>query len=218
MSRNGRLHRSPPRCPEWRPAGPHLVDRVVAITAGNPLFVVELARHLTLGGPDHGERPLPMTLDDLVRYRLDTLPEPVQGVLGAASIIGERFRVGDLARAVGFDAAVCLEAVDETVRVGIVEPVSAAEAEFRHARFREIVESRLRGSERIGLHRRVAEALDAAGRPSRDDLGVLAYHWAAAAAGGASPEACSWARRAADEAMQLERGRCGPVASATSHM
>jgi DNA-binding CsgD family transcriptional regulator len=176
---------------------------VVAVTAGNPLFVVELARHLTLGGPDRPAGPLPRTLGDLVRYRLDALPEPVRRVLGAASVLGERFRVGDLARALGLDAAVCLEAVDEAVRVGLVAPVSAAEAEFRHALFREIVESRLRASERIDLHRRVAEALEAAGRPSGDDLGVLVYHWAAAAAGGASAEACSWARRAADEAMRV---------------
>lgn len=115
--------------------GPDLVDQVVAITAGNPLFVVELARHLTLGGPDRPEGPLPRTLGDLVRYRLDALPDPVRLVLGAASILGERFRVGDLARALGLDAAVCFEAVDEAVRVGLVAPVSAAEAEFRHALF-----------------------------------------------------------------------------------
>src|SRR5829696_1332418 len=182
--------------------GPDLVDQVAAITAGNPLFIVELARHLTLGGPDRPEVPLPRTLGDLVRHRLDALPESARRVLGAASILGERFRIGDLARALGLDAAVCSEAVDEAVRVGFVAPVSAAEAEFRHALFREIVESRLRTSERIGLHRRVAEGLEAAGRPSGDELGVLAYHWAAAAAGGASTEACSWARRAADEAMR----------------
>jgi hypothetical protein len=85
--------------------GPDLVDQVVAITAGNPLFIVELARHLTLGGPDRPEVPLPRTLGDLVRYRLDALPESGRRVLGAASILGERFRVGDLARALGLDAA-----------------------------------------------------------------------------------------------------------------
>jgi len=116
--------------------GPDLVDQVVAITAGNPLFIVELARHLTRGGPDRPEVPLPRTLGDLVRYRLDALPESARRVLGAASILGERFRVGDLARALGLDAAVCFEAVDEAVRVGLVAPVSAAEAEFRHALFR----------------------------------------------------------------------------------
>jgi hypothetical protein len=85
--------------------GPDLVDQVVAITAGNPLFIVELARHLTRGGPDRPEVPLPRTLGDLVRYRLDALPESGRRVLGAASILGERFRVGDLARALGLDAA-----------------------------------------------------------------------------------------------------------------
>src|SRR5215211_2766801 len=85
--------------------GPDLVDQVVATTAGNPLFIVELARHLTLGGPDRPEVPLPRTLGDLVRYRLDALPESGRRVLGAASILGERFRVGDLARALGLDAA-----------------------------------------------------------------------------------------------------------------
>ena len=186
-----------------RAPGHDLLAQVLAVTGGNPLFVVELAWHLTRGRSDRSERPLPATLRDLVRHRLDALPPSVRSVLDAASIIGERFRVGDVARALALDPAACLDAVDAAARAGIVVALSTAESEFRHPLFREFVESGLRAAERTDLHRRVAQALEeAAGRPSGADLGVLAHHWAVAAAGGASAEATSWARRAADEAMR----------------
>lgn len=179
--------------------GPDLVERVVTATAGNPLFVVELTRQLT----ERSERPLPRTLADLVADRLDAVSESARRVLGAASVLGQSFRVGDLARTLGLHPATCLDAVEESARIGIIELLSPAEAEFRHNLFRAIVEARLPAAERTALHRRVAEALEEAiGHPSGDHLGVLAYHWAAAAAGGASIEASSWARRAADEAMR----------------
>ena len=186
-----------------RAPGHELLAQVLAVTGGNPLFVVELAWQLTRGRSDRSELPLPTTLRALVDHRLDALPPSVRSVLDAASIIGERFRVGDVARALALDPATCLDAVDAATRAGIVVAVSAAESEFRHTVFREFVESGLRASERTDLHRRVAQALEvAAGHPSGDDLGVLAHHWAVASAGGASAEATSWARRAADEAMR----------------
>jgi predicted ATPase len=38
-----------------------VIDRVLTVTAGNPLFVVELARHLASGGSNDSGRPLPLT-------------------------------------------------------------------------------------------------------------------------------------------------------------
>ena len=59
-------------------------------------------------------------------------------------------------------------------------------------------------SERVSLHRRTALTIeDLAAGSVANHLGELAYHWSAAASVGASAEASSWARRAADEAMRV---------------
>jgi adenylate cyclase len=80
-----------------------LVDLVVAEAAGNPLYIVELIRHfLDTGIIQQGGRwsvdmaaaeavRLPRTLRQMLRMRLDNLPEAERLALGQASVMGDVF-------------------------------------------------------------------------------------------------------------------------------
>ena len=66
-------------------------------TAGNPFFLLEMARHLSdLGAFDQagarlGEAEIPESVRDMVRWRLRRVSDQCAEVLEIASVIGERF-------------------------------------------------------------------------------------------------------------------------------
>jgi adenylate cyclase len=80
-----------------------LVDLVVAESQGNPLYITELVRHFTeTGVVETGSRwsvdmaaaeavRLPRTLADMLRLRLDHLPETERLTLAQASVMGDVF-------------------------------------------------------------------------------------------------------------------------------
>jgi predicted ATPase len=74
-----------------------------AVTGGNPLHVGELGRWLRTRPPDAWSIPPPGTLDELIDARLQDLPARARDVLNAGSILGERFRIVEVARILDLD-------------------------------------------------------------------------------------------------------------------
>ena len=72
-----------------------LLADVVARSAGNPLFVEQLALTAREGSP------LPANLHDLLHSRLASLPDDTRDVLGAAAVIGRRASLSLLTRTTG---------------------------------------------------------------------------------------------------------------------
>ncbi|HMJ33792.1 MAG TPA: adenylate/guanylate cyclase domain-containing protein [Baekduia sp.] len=78
---------------------PTLVDRVVAVSGGNPLFAQELVRTLIDDGALRGGEPmgeltqiaLPPTVHAVLAARLDRLPGSERAIVERASVIGEEF-------------------------------------------------------------------------------------------------------------------------------
>lgn len=64
-----------------------VAERVLAMTEGNALFVVELARSLAAGE----SRSLPTGVRDAIAQRLSGLDAETREVLGAASVLGREF-------------------------------------------------------------------------------------------------------------------------------
>ena len=114
-------------------------------------------------------------------------------------------RTAVVARVLETGQAELLDAIDEATRAGLPLRVRAG----RPCRVRQRRGSSLHCGgpapvERVSLHRRTALTIeDLAAGSVVNHLGELAYHWSAAASVGASAEASSWARRAADEAMRV---------------
>jgi DNA-binding CsgD family transcriptional regulator len=176
-----------------------------AFTHGNPLHLTELGRWLRDRPPGTWPNKLPRSLEELIDVGLHDLSERARNVLKAGAILGDSFRIAEVARILDLDAADCLDPVDEAMHAGVLSATpTAGRVEFSHDVIRSIITTKISLSERAQLHARAAGAIEAlAGGQVTEYLGVLTYHWSAAAAGGASAEACSWARRAGDDAMRV---------------
>ena len=130
-----------------------LVNQLVLRAEGNPFFVEELVAVSNTGS-------VPPTLRDIFAVRVDRLPEEAQEVLRASALVGRQIddrlleRVSPMApseRAAGLRAAVEHQAL----------VMDAHGYRFRHALLQEAVYAELLPSERLRLHRAVAEALEA---------------------------------------------------------
>ena len=160
------------------PPAPSLVRVVLDATEGTPFFVEELAGALLVSGAletgreglqlsRHGEIPLPETVRDAVLISASELSEPGRCAAEAAAVAGDAF---------GLDLVVSLssaEGVGELLERGLVREQAGGAGVFRHALAREALYADVPWMRRRSLHRAIAEALEAAGAPSRE----IATHW-----------------------------------------
>jgi DNA-binding CsgD family transcriptional regulator/tetratricopeptide (TPR) repeat protein len=154
-----------------------LADAVFARSEGNPYFTEEL-----LGSIRAGSSELPATLRDLLRGRIQVLPEPARQVLAVVAVAGRRVSHRLLAAVAGRDddslAAMLRTAVADQL---LVTPPTQDGYEFRHALLREVVEADLLPGERVRLHGEYAKALaerpELAGALPVAAAAELAIHW-----------------------------------------
>jgi DNA-binding CsgD family transcriptional regulator len=161
---------------------PILVDRLLARSAGNPLFAEELlASALANAG-------LPQSLEEALYWRLESVPAEVRGVLAIAAVAGQTVDDALLAAVSGLSGAELTDALRVAVDSSILThgPGSPAYS-FRHALLREATYRDIPARQRRALHTTVAQTLtrqpELAGSAAPAEL---AYHWHAA---GRLPEA-----------------------------
>ncbi len=154
-------------------------ERIVALADGNPFHAEELAAL----GVD--ARTLPRSLQEVLLARLDRLDGPTLELLGLAAVIGRDVDEGLLVAVSPRTDAEIRVALRQAVDEHVLAPASDGRSQrFRHALLREAVLSDLLPSERVALHRQVAEALEtrpelAASSPATA-AAELAYHWSEA--------------------------------------
>ncbi|MGH3981372.1 MAG: ATP-binding protein [Pseudonocardiaceae bacterium] len=186
-----------------RAIAPAQIERVHAVTGGNPFFVGEMGRALADAGAAASAVPVPPSVLQTINERLDRLPPKSVWLLRAASIVGREFSVDVVARMVGEPVLGCLGQLDEAAAAGLVESIATpGQHRFVHVLIRDAIEAGLGTAERVQLHRSAAEAVEElyAGR-LEPHLSDLARHWAAAAVLGERGRASGWIRRAAGEAV-----------------
>lgn len=152
---------------------PERLRETVERSAGNPLFVEQLV----LAGDEPG--PLPASLRELLRSRVDRLGEPTREVLRAASVIGRPASIRLLSQTLG--------ATEDEVEARLRPALAAKVAEirddrlgFHHPAFGEVVYAELMPGERARMHRAAAEALAGEPNPAPAVAGEIAGHWHAA--------------------------------------
>lgn len=180
------------------------VERVHALTGGNPFFVSEVARVLAERRDGVSLSLVTARVRDSIGARLNRLSPQCVRLLRAASIVGHEFSVAVAAAMVDSPVLNCLGPLDEAVAAGLVEASgTAGEHRFAHALVRDAVEAGLATAERVRLHGIAAQAVEEfyAGR-LEPHLSDLARHWAVAATTGDRALAAGWIERAGLAAMR----------------
>ncbi|MEO6447023.1 MAG: AAA family ATPase, partial [Gemmatimonadaceae bacterium] len=196
-------------------AGP-FVDRLHALTEGNPFFVEELLKALLHAGDlvsaDGTWRAraleavrVPRTASEAVGRRLAGLSDAARRVASVAAVAGRRFDFDLLRTLTGHEEAALLALVKELVEAQLVVEESADRFAFRHALTRETMRTQLLARERVALHRAIAAALEAQDATGSHEVeGALAYHTFEA---GEWESARRYALRAAEHALTIRAPR-----------
>jgi serine/threonine protein kinase len=157
-------------------------QRIARESAGNPLFVEVLARHGAGGAA---------TLEAVIQARFAALPAEARALLSAVVVA---------ARPVAPELLAVLDPASEGALARLrrerwVEARDGA-VETAHDRVREAIYGALAGDERVGWHRRLAQAFESAGA---GDAEVLLEHWQLA---GEPARALGYAREAGEAALR----------------
>lgn len=155
---------------------PGLVKAIYEETDGNSFFVEEVFRHLSehnrlfdstgawLGDVAIGEVEVPESVRLVIGRRLEGLREPSRKALAAAAIIGRAFDYELLENLGEVTPDELLDAIEESQRLNLVEPLSSSPSEtryqFAHELIRQTLLSGMALPRRQRLHRRVAEAAE----------------------------------------------------------
>jgi tetratricopeptide (TPR) repeat protein len=150
---------------DWlgRELRPNEVKRVAALTAGNPLFIVELARAARAGGGHTLAESLPATVRQVVLDRVALLPDSTRRALVAGAILGREFSAGMVARLLEVLPARVVDDLLPALRAGLLLESQPGSYGFGHVLERDAIESMASAAERSGLHARAERALGAGG-------------------------------------------------------
>ena len=165
------------------------LDALYAFSEGNPFFVEESLKSMVSAGelvvtPDGvwseqplGRYPIPRTVQDSVRRRMERLSLVAQGLLRQAAVTGRRFDFGLLQRLSGLTEAEMLDPIRELLDAQLIVEESADLFSFRHALTRQYIYGSLLARERRRLHADIARELESLYGELRDDqIAELAYH------------------------------------------
>nr|MDQ3418309.1 AAA family ATPase [Acidobacteriota bacterium] len=201
---------------EWigRDSPLSLTELVARHTEGNPLFIVEMLKHLDETGalPLRQEWHGPLTLADiglpegirqLIGRRLERLDPTTRRLLTMAAVMGREFRLSVIEALVDLGEDVVLDAMDEALTAGIVteEADAPGNFSFTHALIREALYTSITAARRVRLHHRIASALEQQSSSLESRIPELAYHFGQAAVYRSADKAVDYATRAGDRAV-----------------
>ncbi|UQA59996.1 protein kinase domain-containing protein [Polyangium aurulentum] len=187
-------------------ASPTLIERIVKLADGNAFYLEELIR----AAHERRGEALPETVVAMVESRLARLDERLRRLLRAASIFGEVFWDGGLARLLGDTegrAHSAAEGLGELVTREIIvrRPVTRFPGEreyaFRHALLREGAYAMLTEADRKLGHRLAGEWLEGIAGASAERDGVIGDHFVR---GEAWEKAAESLHRAGDAALGVQ--------------
>ncbi len=130
--------------------------------------------------------PIPSTLQELLRFRLDRLPAVARRVIDVGSTLGLMFEETVLVRAAHQPDAQVMDAIDELLHRQILQRERTGGLAFAHAKIREVAYDALHEGARVEMHERAARAIETCfpdPAQLRPHFGALALHWSRVAAG-----------------------------------
>jgi tetratricopeptide (TPR) repeat protein len=166
--------------------------KLVEMTGGNPLFVVECARAFKAAGTFGS---LPPTVKQVVLERFRELPNGTCAALVSGAILGREFSAAAVGRMLDALPARVIDDVLPALRSGLVQEVEPGRFAFSHVLVRDAVDASVAAEERAHLHR-LAEAALAKAPETVDVIVERARHALEAASLGDARRAVDHARRA----------------------
>ncbi len=149
----------------FKPAA-DVVQRLQTQTAGNPLFLKEIARGFRddTGEPRSRHVPdpagaIPTGIASILSRRILTLPDDCREVLACAAAAGSDVDIDLVSAAAGTTRAHLLDLLDDAVSARVLTRRGRGFA-FAHGLFRDTVNAGLPTARRAELHRLLAEALE----------------------------------------------------------
>jgi DNA-binding winged helix-turn-helix (wHTH) protein/tetratricopeptide (TPR) repeat protein len=181
-----------------------LTQAVFAKSEGNPFFMVELLRPWIDGPtPAASELTLSGYALDIVRQALRRLDALSREVLSAAAVVGRSFDLGLLATVTQRSGEQLIEILEDAMTSHVI--VAARESHthfvFGHDLIRHVLYEDLPSINRVRLHQRVADALEA--RQSAASPAELAHHLLSALPSGDVEKAVAAAQRAVAAAARI---------------
>ncbi len=161
-------------------------------TEGNPLFILETLRTLVDGAylQQEGARwretqpadelPIPDSVRQAIRLRLERLSPTTRAALDVAAVIGRSFDFDVLEQAWGMSTETTLESLDELLRHHLIREGRgpfARDYTFDHHLIRDLVLEHLPASRAQQLHRQVAQALEERHDDKMPVSAEIAYHY-----------------------------------------
>jgi tetratricopeptide (TPR) repeat protein len=171
--------------------GAEAVAHITALADGNPFFLLELARHVDVGG----SLTVGPTAWDAVTERFIGLDDGAVEMLKRLAVAGDDLDPVTVVALTGLPEAEAFALLDLALGAGALV-VSGAGYRFRHELVRHALAQAVPPHHRIAVHRDAARRLAAAGgQPAR-----VARHWLD---GGRPDEAVDWLLIAARQAVRL---------------
>ena len=161
-----------------RPADSELAAAIQRRTLGNPFFVGELVRLLVSEQrltPQAVHDALPAEVEDVLRRRLDRLPERTRALLTVVALAGGPVDVDTLAAVTGLDPDAALDACESALLAELLVEYRTG-FELRHDLIRQTLEHAVSSARRVRLHARLAESIQARPHLTRQDVVALARH------------------------------------------
>jgi tetratricopeptide (TPR) repeat protein len=198
-----------------------VMDRLVHRSEGNPLFAIQIFRHLRetaavarvgdewVSDESIDRSGAPPALREIVRRRLARLPESARALFDVAAVDGLEFDGEAVATVVGRPLLSVLRQLQSLHRShGLVTPQPRG-YRFAHPLLQEVIYSEVAADMRRAVHRALAEHLE--GRGTEVDPERLGVHWERSDV--PSRAAPYLLRAAAAAADRLENYRCADLAT-----
>jgi DNA-binding SARP family transcriptional activator len=181
-----------------------LSERIAEVSEGNPLYVREIARHLSESGAS--ELSVPRSVRGAIMRRLDLLPRPVLETLTIGAASGRDFSLETLCLVTDREEAEVLAELEVAERERIIVPLPGALDvwSFSHALMRETLHEDISPGRRARLHRSIAEVLVTSAEGPTPYLAEVARHLAAAGSPVDLARAFVYARSAGDAAVEKQ--------------
>lgn len=166
------------------------VERIVALSEGNPFVALELLR-----GADAPSARLPASVAEAITARLCDVPDAALELLRRLALANDTFEPPLAAALVPGGEAQAYAVLDLALRGGMLV-VDDTRYRFRHELLRQALVDRIAPHQRLKLHREIARQLAAVDASPA----LVARHWLA---GGSLREALPWLLEAAQAALRV---------------